>query len=97
MIYSAFDSLINVFLNLYGWSISHMADNILFVPLAFIISFCFIFLFLIFAFVFSIVMFGVPLFLMYKTYKQIIKIFCFIAEESAYFRYTLKENVKKMF
>lgn len=97
MIYSVFDTFMSLFSSAYMWSVSHIADNILFVPVTFVVSFVFILIFLFFALAFSIISFGIPLFVMYKIYRAIVSFFIFIAEETAYFRYTLKDNIKKLF
>lgn len=97
MIYSVFDTFMSLFSGAYIWSVSHIPDNILFVPLAFAVSFVFILIFLFFALAFSIIGVGIPLFIMYKIYKAIVSFFIFIAEETAYCRYTLKDNIKKLF
>lgn len=97
MIYSAFDTFMSLFSSAYMWSVSHIADNFLFVPIAFAVSFVFILIFLFVALALSIIGVMIPLFIMYKIYRAIVSFFLFIAEETAYCRYTFKDNIKKLF
>lgn len=97
MIYAAFDAYMTFFTDAYSWSMGLVKENIFFLSIAFVITFLFVLSFMFIAMAFTIVICGIPLFIMYKIYKGILNIFIFIAEETAYHRYTVRKNFKKFF
>ena len=94
MLYTAFYSFINAFFGMYGYAISLVQENLLFMPLAFIISFGFFFAFIVMAMAFSIISFGIPIFILYKAYKMLVKSLYFLSDEIEMLSDSLKSKMR---